>query len=487
MKISTQIFLGFTIVISLSAINSYVNNLLSKQVDRNTVFLANSEAIIRNSSKLHRGIIEMQSGFRGFLLTDDENFLDAYYSGLKVIPKLFREERKLVFKSPSQTAKLDSIHSLHNQWLIYASALIASKVDLISSENVNSNYQDLFDTQLKKQVGKNLNEQITYKFNEFDRHEYMIREARRQTLTRSIENTKTFSLVFVFLIMTIGFISSFYMVRLISRRITLMVNLAENLSKGNFAIVTDNKNDELTSLSKSLNIMSLTLSKNIKELEKRNTELDQFAYAVSHDLKAPIRGIYNVIQWIEEDLGTELSLQMRKYLNIIPDRIRRMEDLIHGLLDYARISREKPLKEQVDTNILVKDIVEQIVPKNFNVEIDKLPTITVEKIRMQQVFSNLISNAVRYSSNANGRISIGCRELKEVYEFKVSDNGIGIAPEYHDKIFEIFQTLREKNAEESTGIGLAIVKKIIDDQNCTIKVKSVDGKGATFKFTWPKR
>lgn len=141
-----------------------------------------------------------------------------------------------------------------------------------------------------------------------------------------------------------------------------MVNLANNISKGEFAIVKDNQNDELTSLSVSLNSMSETLSKNIKELEKRNKELNQFAYVVSHDLKAPIRGIYNVIQWIEEDLGKEVSAQMRKYLNIIPERIKRMEDLIHGLLDYARIGREKPLKEKVDVQTLIEDITELIAP-----------------------------------------------------------------------------------------------------------------------------
>src|SRR5690606_36361947 len=129
--------------------------------------------------------------------------------------------------------------------------------------------------------------------------------------------------------------------------------------------VADKKNDELASLSSSLNLMSDTLNKNIKELEKRNRELDRYAYVVSHDLKAPIRGIYNAIQWIEEDLSNELSPQMKKYLDIIPERIKRMDDLIDGLLDYARVSREQPLQEWVDVKGLLSGITELIVPAGF--------------------------------------------------------------------------------------------------------------------------
>lgn len=262
--------------------------------------------------------------------------------------------------------------------------------------------------------------------------------------------------------------------------------MAENISQGEFGKVQDNSNDELTGLSTSLNIMSEKLSKNIHELEKRNQELNQFAYVVSHDLKAPVRGIYNVTQWIEEDLGNELSPQLRKYLDIIPQRTRRMEDLINGLLDYARI-REKTNPEMVDIDQMVKEIAESLVPRNWKVECKNLPVLFSERLKLEQVFTNLISNAVKYIPHDNGQIVVSCRELNDRYEFRVRDNGIGIDPEYHEKIFEIFQTLRKKNEKESTGIGLAITKKIIDEQHCTIKVNSALGKGAEFIFTWPRK
>jgi len=305
-------------------------------------------------------------------------------------------------------------------------------------------------------------------------------------LAASIRQTETASIFFSVLIIIVGIASAIFIVLKISERIDSMVKLAENISRGDFTKVNDNKRDELSSLSISLNSMSEKLSRNISELEKRNAELNQFAYVVSHDLKAPVRGIYNVIQWIEEDLDKEISPAMRKYLDIIPQRIKRMEDLIDGLLDYARISREKPVKEETDVNVMVDELAEMIVPKAFEFSHGDLPKLWTEKLLLQQVFSNLISNAVKYTPPENGQISISCAERGDQYEFIVSDNGQGIDQEYHEKIFVIFQTLREKHDKESTGIGLAIVKKIIEERHCTISVVSSAGKGAKFIFTWPK-
>lgn len=428
----------------------------------------------------------MQSAFRGFLLTNDEDFLNPYYRGVREILPLYEEQKRLVENSPLQLRRLDSILSLHRDWINYANSLISAKKASLHTEINREAYSELFETKFRKQVGQKLNEKISDIFRDFDRSEYKVRQARRDMLSESIVQTERISLVFIVLTIVIGLFSSVYIVRIISRRISSMVKLAESISKGDFTTLKDDKNDELTSLSSSLNIMSDKLSRNIKELEKRNAELNQFAYVVSHDLKAPIRGIYNVTQWIEEDLEEEISPQMRKYLDIIPKRINRMEDLIDGLLDYARISRDKPHKELVDVNLLVRDLTDALVPKDFEVNIGKLPDLFTERIRLEQVLSNLISNAVKYNNQEHPVIRISSAEFEEHFEFTVEDNGIGIDPEYHDKIFEIFQTLREKHDKESTGVGLAIVKKIIEERHCDIRVSSVPGKGARFIFTWPK-
>lgn len=426
----------------------------------------------------------MQSGFRGFLLTEDTDFLSSYYAGLTTVPINLRQLKEMAKYNDSQRALLDTIVALHAQWINYADTLIESKK--MADEGRPGAYNLLFEDKFRKQVGKKLNDKITQSFLEFDRGEYKIRNMHGAALISSIKRTHTFSFIVILLTVTIGLAGTVFIVSLITKRIKTMVKLAEDISLGHFNVVEDTRNDELTGLSTSLNIMSDKLSKNILELENRNRELDKFAYVVSHDLKAPVRGIHNVIKWIEEDLGPELSPEMKKYLAIIPQRTRRMEDLINGLLDYARIS-QKTTASRVDVGELVREVVDTIVPRQFKVHIEKLPTLYTEPIKLHQVFANLISNAVRYTPHANGHITVTCAEFADFCRFSVRDNGIGIDPEYHSKIFEIFQTLREKNEAESTGVGLAIVKKIVEEQGGTISVHSFLGTGSEFIFTWKNK
>ncbi|KUJ59323.1 hypothetical protein AR687_23205 [Flavobacteriaceae bacterium CRH] len=473
MKLSTQILLAFTLIILLSVADSYTNYMMSKKVQLNSHFLGRSEEIIRNSNKTHKAIIGMQSAFRGYLLTDDKVFLDSYFEGLKSVPYLFKVQKKQIGSNNTQRVILDSIELLHNDWLKYSEKLIESgKKDADSLQST-----------LRKHVGKKINDDIATKFTRFDRIEYKRRKHHSAMLLTSLRYTRTFSLIFLTLTIIVGVISTIYIMLITTKRISSMVRLAENISKGKFTRIEDTRNDELTALASSLNIMSAKLDKNIHELKIRNAELNKFAYVVSHDLKAPIRGIHNVITWIEEDLDNQLSPELKRYLNIIPQKTKRMEALINGLLDYARLNINV-LPEKINTNTLVNEIANSIVPRNFTLEVTDLPELFTERIKLEQVFANLISNAVKYTPQENGIIQISCRKFHKHYEFSVKDNGIGIASEYHKKIFEIFQTLREQNEQESTGVGLAIVKKIIDDQQEDIIVISKVGEGAEFIFTW---
>ncbi len=476
-KISTRIILAFSLVLGLSIIDTASNYLLSLKVKENSQFLAKSQDVIRNSGRLHKAMIEMQSSFRGYLLTQDSSFLEGFKIGLNDIPGLLEEQRRLIKGNHEQIVILDSISQLHTRWVSYADQLIVSM-------KIADKFEQLMEETLKKQVGKKLNDEISKYFQDFDKTEYAVRSRHSANLTASIQRTHTISLIFFVLTIVTGISTTIYIVTLISRRIKTMVHFAEDVSGGNFRNIHDDRQDELTRLSISLNKMSDSLSSTINELERQNAELDKFAYVVSHDLKAPVRGIHNVIKWIEEDLSGELSPELNKYHRIIDQRTERMENLINGLLDYAK-TREKLPVEETNVHELVNEIVEEIVPRGIPVIVQALPSILTEKLKLHQVFMNLISNAVKYRTD-NATILISYRDLPSNYEFSVKDNGIGIDPEYHSRIFEIFQTLREKDEKESTGIGLAIIKKIIDDLGCSIKVISKRGEGAEFIFTWPK-
>ncbi|MGO4820733.1 MULTISPECIES: PAS domain S-box protein [unclassified Flavobacterium] len=229
------------------------------------------------------------------------------------------------------------------------------------------------------------------------------------------------------------------------------------------------------------------LNNALVDLEKNNKELDQFAYVVSHDLKAPLRAINNLAEWIVEDMP-DMPEDVSNNLGLLRGRILRMENLINGVLDYSRIGRTKIEMETIDLNLMLTQIVETIVPTHgFEVAIDsQMPEIFNAKILLYQVFSNIISNAVKYNDKPIGIIECSYVELASFHQFTISDNGPGIEKEYHDKVFGVFQTIEARDKKESTGIGLSIVKKIIEEKGGTIFIESEEGAGASFIFTLPK-
>lgn len=230
------------------------------------------------------------------------------------------------------------------------------------------------------------------------------------------------------------------------------------------------------------------LERYANELERSNRELDQFAYIVSHDLKAPLRAISNLSAWIEEDLGSRLTGESADHMRLLRQRVVRMDQLIDGILEYSRIGRVGMAIGRVDVGELLDEIIENLgVPSGFTVTVpDDLPTLQTSRVRLAQVFGNLLGNAVHHHPRKDGRIDVRADDLGEWYRFEVRDDGDGIAPEFHDRIFTIFQTLKPRDVHESTGVGLAIVKKIVEEQGGMLELRSDDGEGASFSFTWPK-
>jgi PAS domain S-box-containing protein len=226
----------------------------------------------------------------------------------------------------------------------------------------------------------------------------------------------------------------------------------------------------------------------IKALARSNQELDQFAYVASHDLKAPLRGIANLSQWIEEDLGEGLSGENKEQMELLRGRVHRMEALIDGILQYSRAGRVKAKPESIDTGAMVKDVIELMAPpKTITITVAPgMPTVRAEKIPLQQVFMNLLGNAIKHAGSNEPQIGVSWEDAGPFYEFSVRDNGQGIAPQYHERIFGIFQTLEARDKVEGTGIGLSVVQKIVEAKGGRVWVESDVGKGASFKFLWPK-
>ncbi len=221
-------------------------------------------------------------------------------------------------------------------------------------------------------------------------------------------------------------------------------------------------------------------------LERSNTDLDQFAYVASHDLKAPLRGIANLTQWIEDDLTAVLTGETRNHMALLKGRVHRMEALIDGILAYSRAGRAKGQEESVDVGQMLRDAVELMQPAaHVQIRIGPMPTMLTDRVQLQQILMNLIANAIKHNSSPQPTIDVTATEASGECEFAVADNGPGIAPEYHERIWQIFQTLVPRDKVEGTGIGLSLVKKIVEGRGGHVSVDSAVGEGSTFRFTWP--
>ena len=221
----------------------------------------------------------------------------------------------------------------------------------------------------------------------------------------------------------------------------------------------------------------------LSELEKRNNELQEYAHIVSHDLKSPLRSIYALVSWLKEDNKGKLddaSLQNFTHIEAI---LEKMDLLISDILDYSSVGVDNAKKVNVNIDTLVKGLIKMLyIPEHITVSVEnKLPSIKGDKTKLQQLFQNLISNAIKFIDKPQGEIKINVKSLKDYYEFSISDNGIGVDKKYHDKIFEVFHSLNK--SKESTGIGLSIVKKIVNLHEGKIWLESKINFGTTFYFT----
>jgi PAS domain S-box-containing protein len=234
-------------------------------------------------------------------------------------------------------------------------------------------------------------------------------------------------------------------------------------------------------------LLELSLRDNNQQLKRSNHDLEDFAYIASHDLKTPLGGIKSVALWLEEDLH-DLSDESRKLLGLMRSRINRMETLLDDLLTYSRVGRTDTAPSETNLTDIFASIVEVLnPPAHIQVRVEgELPVIVTASTQLEQVLRNLINNAIKHHDKQNGEVVLSGKLVGDFVEFVVRDDGPGILPEFHDKIFQLFQTLKRRDEVEGTGMGLAIVKKLVERQHCRITVHSQgNGTGTQFRFRWP--
>ncbi|QDC07894.1 PAS domain S-box protein [Oceanicola sp. D3] len=226
----------------------------------------------------------------------------------------------------------------------------------------------------------------------------------------------------------------------------------------------------------------------VEALRRSNEELDQFAYVASHDLKAPLRVIQNAAGWLADDLDPHLTEDTRESLDLLQSRAKRMENLLNDLLEHSRIGRTKQSQEQLTGTAFIEELRGLLhIPEGMRLEIEgPWAEVTLPRMPLQVVLLNLVSNAFKHHDRPDGKVRLTLAERADAWHFTVEDDGPGIAPDFHEKVFQIFQTLRPRDEVEGSGMGLAIVRKHVAVVGGDIELQSEGTRGTTFRMRWPR-
>lgn len=261
------------------------------------------------------------------------------------------------------------------------------------------------------------------------------------------------------------------------------------LSRANHRAVeyADEVTQDLQQQKMQLEIAHQDLQQRNAELEEANKDLDQFAFVASHDLKAPLRGISQLAQWIEEDLKEHFTEQTTEFMSLLQGRSRRLEKLLDALLSYSRIGRENNSFENFHLGERVKELFTLVNPNdNFKLECrEDIGTMTTLIVPLELVLRNLLSNAVKHHHKSAGTIQFTAYQKDDYYCMQIADDGPGIPQQYHDQVFDLFKTLKPRDEVEGSGLGLSMVKKILDRYQCKYRILANQGGGTCFIFEWP--
>lgn len=469
------------------------------------------ENVIDRNDIMHRLMYQqllVEHNLENYVFTNNNISLQAYYMNNSIITQLLDRARNI---NPPQLPLLENVyHSIGVQRAKIINLMQTNQAVLAKQQIIDAGYiKAIEDFKIElshyfDQPNATSNETavVTVKLATKNAH---------NILQKSLNST----LIIFFDAMLISLILVFFSSKSIVQPINLLRNNIEQMGKDKIVIkinpillrLNSEVGDLARSFSELLNKLSaatvlrdellmeikrhketeLQLEETAARLKQSNLDLDQFAYAASHDLRSPLQAIQNLAQWVVEDCYQLLPEESKKNLDLIIKRVHRLDALVTKMLEYSRVSHITQDLERIDLNILVSDIVEDLSPPpHIKIVIDtSLPVLLTEKAKITQVFLNLISNAIKYNDKQKGFINIGHKVITHYHQFYVSDNGCGIDLQYHQKIFEIFQTLQSRDTIEGSGIGLAIVKKIIEKVGGKIWLTSIIRQGTTFYFNWP--
>lgn len=478
-----RLFLVACVLICIVCSVFYWNLLRVRQVAR---AIEHTETVERELRSLGEDLLNAETGQRGFLLTRDEAYLVPYHAGVASARDRIARLYRLIANTQVRSC-LERMEPVIEAKL----AVLANTVSLARGGRQNAALAIV-----RQGNGKRL-------MDEFRRLRGEALDMERNLLMESrVKFLSEFNIIFIAGVVGGGaailllFLSAARTAGRLKRPIVNLLDGIRAMEAGDLthrvAVVS---HDEIGQVTQAFNKMAdhtLTVSRVRdavqEELRRSNADLDNFAYVASHDLKAPLRGIRNLAEWITEDLPRDATEETRENLHLLRSRVDRLDGLLESLLTYSRVGRDKRVVEQVDTCALVAEIVEYLAPRpGFRVVCQgEVPVLVTCKAPLEQVLRNLINNALKHHDGETGQVTVTNRDRGARIEFCVADDGPGIAPEFHDRIFQMFQTLKPRDQVEGSGMGLAIVRKTIETFGGSVRVEAPPtGRGTAFIFDWP--
>jgi signal transduction histidine kinase len=421
--------------------------LIVQQTDtaRRTRFLIrHNQDVLSDVSRLSVLIRDAQRGQLGYILTARNEYLQPYNAARELLPPLSEHLRQLVTDNSHQQKQLIILSSLIQQKLTELEETVQLRTDF---------GEDAAKRVVLSDIGRKLMTQTTSVLDAMAAEENRVLAERNASMEQAEARMRQ---------LTAGG----------STTAILFVALAALMLRWGAGQRREIEREK---------------EQQRRDLERSNADLEEFAYAASHDLKAPLRAISHLVQWVSEDIGETASPDTLENLKLLRGRVARMQMLVDGLLNYSRVGHTNSPVEDVDIGEVVREVVAMLAPSpGFIVGCEgAMPVIRTHRTPIQVVLENLIGNGLNHHDRPEGRVTVSARLLDGVMEFRVADDGPGIAPQFHERIFVMFQTLASRDDVESSGIGLTIVKKNVQSYGGQIWVESAPPtRGTTFVFTW---
>jgi signal transduction histidine kinase len=432
---------GLVIFLSLIGMLMFQQTDTAQQIHS---LIRHNQEVVGDISRLNILIRDAETGQRGYVLTGRLGYLQPYNKARELLPPLTENLRHLVTDDSRQQAQLVAVSSLIQQKLAELEETVQLRTNFGEEEAKRVVLSDL-GWKVMNQITSALDAMAVEENRELAERNLLIErsEATMRLLTAGGSAAAILSVALAGLMLRRG---------TIQRR----------------EIEQENEQQR-------------------NELARSNADLEDFAYAASHDLKAPLRAISHLVQWIADDIEPTAVPETLENLRLLQARMARMQMLLDGLLAYSRVGHNNLTVENVEIADVVRDIVAMLAPApGFVVAFEGTVTvIRTHRVPIQIVLENLISNGLKHHDRAEGRIAVHLQPVEGAMEFRVTDDGPGIATQFHDRIFLMFQTLASRDDVESSGIGLTIVKKKVQTHGGRIWVESAPpARGTTFGFTW---